>query len=308
MKELLIRMLEAVVRGLRSRTNTSADAAAGAEEASPVLVPVEGARVIAAPERHHTRTQMGHTIEQCVAAGHAAVNHFSPVLEDYGDLDSTAGVIIRVVDFSGSTIGTIGNALAPALEASRRELLERGLDGYLWDLGFNRRVFALDDANPLRSLRTARVIRPSDFTRGGFVESGTNLSMGLTVAIAIGIAHRESGHEGKITTMGWTDGWDISGSADRRRCREALELARRRGVKVEVHGFCPKHHWSDYQAWKSDVGLLDEEDCLQVLDPHAAVEDVVERSVTGIGESMTHTVMRIVRPRDSDSDTPAALA
>lgn len=304
MRDWLIRLLEAMLRGLHGRSDQP-PAERGAEDA-PVREALVPRRMVPEPRVISPEVSVCRTIAQFCEAGAAAVDVFAPALENYEGLDPQAGVVITNVDFSGSTIGQVGDALAPAIEKGRQALIEQGLDGYLWQLGFNRRVFALDDAQPLRTLRTARPIRREDFTRQGFVESGTNLSMGLAASIAIGVGHRERGHQGKITVAAWTDGWDFSSTTDRRRCRDALKVARRNCVAIEVRGFCPEYHWGDYQAWKKEVGLRDDEAFVTVLKRGANVQRAVEESIDEHTNSVGKTMMFLAP--DSDTPTPPVLA
>ena len=215
---------------------------------------------------------------------------FTQLVADYR-LDEETPIVARLVDFSASTKGQVGEALAPALEVSRQALLTKGADGYIWDLGFNAEVFALDAANPLRTIATARVITRSDFTPKGFVESGTNLSKGLATAIAVLTAHHLRGHKGDLLVSAWTDGWDTSDQSDRVLCRDALQLARQQGIKVEVYGFCPTAKYQRYQEWRRRVGLRTSEDNVKILGEDDSVSDAVFESVTGFGESISETML-----------------
>ena len=267
-------------------------------------VPAVRPKAVAVHRVRHD-TQFGHTIVQACAVAGQAVDFFRPVLDEYPDLDPSSGIFIEGIDFSPSTIGDVGNALAPALMDGRRAVLAQGLNGLHWGFGFHDVPFSLRPDQPLSTLEHAPEIRVSDFSSGGFANGrSTNACLAIVIAVGLGVAHRERGHTGKITVSIWTDGCDMQrvGSANRDRCRRALRLARKHDVKVEIRGFCPAESWGRYVEWKNEVKLQDEESFVAKLEHGANVEDVVSRSVDGHTQSMGGTMMF------RTSDTPPAVA
>lgn len=201
-------------------------------------------------------------------------------------------VVVELIDFSGSTIGRVGNALAPALMQARQAQVDQGGVGYLWQIGFNDNPFLLDPERPLRELHDTRAIEPDDFTASGFAGGSTALSTSLIVCAALLIAHRQRGHTGELLLAAWTDGRDTSSNDERDRCRRALEAARKAGIRIAVSGFCPEVKWEEYLLWAVQVGLNPDEALVVKLKPGDDISAVAADTARGHSEVVSESIFR----------------